>query len=214
MTGLLIKDWKLLKNQGRYFLFIFFIAMAILLAGNQGFISYITFCVSYFALSTVSYDEYDNGMAFLMALPVDRRTYVSEKYLLTVLLSGSSWLLSIGLYLISSGPPVFADAFRETLCPMSSVLLTILIFLSVSLPLILKFGQEKGRMVSFGILGIAVLAAFALMKMEIGITELKTLDRLASEYPLMAFGICILSSVFVVLISFLISLKLMERKEF
>lgn len=33
------------------------------------------------AVGTLSYDETDNGLAFLMTLPVDRKTYVREKYL-------------------------------------------------------------------------------------------------------------------------------------
>lgn len=219
MIGLLIKDWKLLKNQGRYFFSILTIAMVCLIMGSVEYApfatSYITFLFAYFTLSTISYDEYDNGMGFLLTLPVSRRTYVSEKYLLTVFLTGGAWLLSVGINLIflfsldRSG-----DAFWEMLCMEPVFLPVVLAFLSVSLPLFLKFGPEKGRVVSFGIIGIATLAAFILLKMGIGISKMKVLDSVLLGQPLLILGICILSSALFVGISYVISVKLMMKKEF
>ena len=41
-----------------------------------------TIVTAIFAITTISYDEFDNGLAFLMTLPVTRKQYVAEKYLL------------------------------------------------------------------------------------------------------------------------------------
>ena len=38
-------------------------------------------------LSTLAYDERDNGFPFLFSLPVDIKTYVGEKYLFCVMTS-------------------------------------------------------------------------------------------------------------------------------
>ena len=99
MKGLLIKDWKLLRNQGGYFSTVFLIVILIMSIGSvstTGFmISYMTFLFSVFVLSTLSYDSHDNGMAFLMSLPVERKTYVKEKYLFAIFLSSGSWIISI-----------------------------------------------------------------------------------------------------------------------
>lgn len=218
MTGLLIKDWKLFKNQGRYFFAILIIAMAILIVGSEEYsafaTSYITFLVAYFTLSTISYDEYDNGMVFLMTLPVSRRIYVSEKYFLSILLTGGAWLFSIGMNLVFFRLGSSSETFHEMLCTEPAFLLVVLVFLSISLPLFLKYGPEKGRVVSFGILGVTVLAAFILGRMGIGVTELRVLNLLSAEQPLMSFGICMLLSVLAVMISYMVSLKLMEKKEF
>ena len=57
MKALLIKDWKLLKNQGGYFSTVFLIVIMIMCIGSAdtaGFIiSYMTFLFSVFVLSTL-----------------------------------------------------------------------------------------------------------------------------------------------------------------
>lgn len=218
MSGLLIKDWKLFKNQGKYFFSVLVVAMAILLIGSEEYvpfsISYITFFVAYFTLSTISYDEYDNGMAFLMTLPVSRRIYVSEKYLLSILLTVGAWLLSTGLNVLLLRSSISSEGMKEMFCMAPVLLLTVLLFLNLSLPLFLKFGPEKGRMFSFGILGVIVLIMFLLGKMGIGAETLQELDLFTVKQPLAASVICILLSVLVIGISWLISLKFMHGKEF
>jgi len=218
MTALLIKDWRLFKNQGRYFFTILVIAMAILVAGSEEYTifttSYITFVVAYFTLSTISYDEYDNGMGFLMALPVTRRIYVSEKYLLTVMLTTGAWTFSVGINWLFFRSGASEESLQEMLCTAPVFLMTVFIFLSISLPLFLKFGPEKGRMISFGILGTAALAVFILSKMKIGLSEIKALDRNLPKQPFAVCGICIVLSALIIFISYMISIKLMEKKEF
>lgn len=218
MTGLLIKDWKILKNQGRYFFTMLILAMLILIVGSEEYsafaVSYITFLFAYFTLSTISYDEYDNGMAFLMTLPVSRRIYVSEKYFLAVLLTGGAWLFSVGMNFVFFRFGSSSEVFREMLCTEPAFLMVVFVFLGISLPLFLKYGPEKGRVISFGILGAAVLAAFFLGRMGIGVTELRVLELLSEERPLMIGGICTVFSVLTVMISYMVSLKLMEKKEF
>ena len=43
-------------------------------------VGYVTFIFTLFTVSTISYDEYDNGYPFLFTLPITRRQYVNEKY--------------------------------------------------------------------------------------------------------------------------------------
>ena len=85
MSGLLIKDWKLLKRQGRYYGMVLILVCAMIFVGSKSYssfiTSYLTFMISMFAISSFSYDELDNGMAFLMALPSGRKHYVQAKYL-------------------------------------------------------------------------------------------------------------------------------------
>ena len=82
MKGLLIKDFKLIKMHRNYFAMIIAIAFVISLLTEDttfmlGFISFIT---SMFTISTISYDEFDNGNAFLFTLPIDRKKYAAENY--------------------------------------------------------------------------------------------------------------------------------------
>jgi len=47
-------------------------------------IAYITVMVGILTLTTISYDEFENGMGYLFMLPVSRREYVGEKYLFSI----------------------------------------------------------------------------------------------------------------------------------
>lgn len=82
MTGLLIKDFRLLKVQKNFFTLIVFILLGMILFSEDNFfaVSFATFIFSLFSTSTVSYDEFDNGNPFLFSLPVTRKGYVLEKY--------------------------------------------------------------------------------------------------------------------------------------
>lgn len=66
MKGLLIKDFKLMKNQKNFFFIMIFIAAAMLFAEFEStfVVSYFTMIASMFVLSTISYDEYDKAMPF------------------------------------------------------------------------------------------------------------------------------------------------------
>ncbi len=97
MSGLMIKDCMLLKRQGRYFIIVLVVACMMAFTGSENFssfmTSYLTFMITIFSFSSFSYDEYDNGMAYLMALPSGRRNYVKAKYLFSILLIMVVWFL-------------------------------------------------------------------------------------------------------------------------
>ena len=72
MKGLLIKDFKLMKMQKNFFIMIVVISFVVSLLTEDvtfmlGFISFIT---SLFTISTISYDEFDNGNAFSNSAPL------------------------------------------------------------------------------------------------------------------------------------------------
>ena len=42
MKGLLIKDWKLLKQQGRFYLIVLLLAVMMLISGSKSYASFVT----------------------------------------------------------------------------------------------------------------------------------------------------------------------------
>ena len=72
MKGLLIKDFKLLKGQKNFFMAITAISiiMIIVSPGTSFPIGFLGFVGALFSLSSISYDEFDNGNAFLFSLPI------------------------------------------------------------------------------------------------------------------------------------------------
>ena len=72
MKGLLIKDFKLLKGQKNFFMAITAISiiMIIVSPGTSFPIGFLGFVGALFSLSSISYDEFDNGNAFSNSAPL------------------------------------------------------------------------------------------------------------------------------------------------
>ena len=70
----------MVKQQKIFSSVVFIAVLLAVVTGNTFFIiSYMTFVASLFTLTSISYDEFDNGNAFLFSLPITRRMYVKEK---------------------------------------------------------------------------------------------------------------------------------------
>lgn len=217
MKGLLIKDLRLMKNMGNSLALILLMAV-----GMSFYIKDISFIVVYMAIigttltsSTISYDEFDNGNAFLFSLPVSRKDYVLEKYLFSLLMCGVGWLLGSMIAIV-------AGAARHALVPaeglMTAVaLLPVAIGLNVVLiPLRLKFEAEKSRIAQIMVMGgfFLVCVLGAKLAERLGID----LNALGERMPAMSEGAGIAAvlavSVALLCISCHISIRIMERKEF
>ena len=101
MKGLLIKDFCLLRNQSRT------IPIFLILAVWFAVMNQVIFCISFLcmmsvilSMSTCSYDELDHCQTSLFAMPFDRKAYVSEKYVLGIIVltagMGIGFLSSLG----------------------------------------------------------------------------------------------------------------------
>lgn len=65
MKALFIKDWKLLKNQGKMFgaVLVFYGLLAVMdNSMGQSILGFFPFLFGLFTISTISYDEYQHGM--------------------------------------------------------------------------------------------------------------------------------------------------------
>ena len=96
MKGLLIKDCLLLKNIRKVFLFMILSACFCSLAmQDKNFIGgYLMVFFGTVCLSSISYDEMDQGNLTIFSFPIERKTYVQEKYVYGLLLLLSALLLS------------------------------------------------------------------------------------------------------------------------
>lgn len=217
MKGLLIKDLRLMLGQKRFF--ILFVLIAVMLNFNSDgsfVIGYMTFVCSVFVLSTISYDENENGYLFLMTLPVLRKTYAREKYVFGVLFTSSAWILAVVISLVfkiaNQSDFLLSDFFLE-----AAVFIPIyIVLLAVMLPFQLKFGGEKGRIAMLMACGIAFFAVYFCVKglQRMGVDVEKIIDSLPA---LQQGGLLLLAfvvSVVVLLVSGVISSRIMCRKEF
>lgn len=220
MKGLLIKDFQLAKTQGKMLLIVaLVIGVFMEIAGmSEGFVTgYITIIMSVFAATSISYDEYENCFSFLLVLPVSRKEYVNEKYVFSGILIFSAWLvgLTVGsVFRIIRGEPVLSV---EWLAGCFSYITVAVVFLSLMLPLRLKFEGEKGRVV----LPIAIAAMGILIYGGVKLANLAGIDVTGSSIKVLnqmgAAGIMamlVIIPVAAAVISWICSRHILEKKEF
>ena len=219
MKGLLIKDIKLMKNQKTFFAAMTFVGLLFLITQKTPYfvITYITTMFSMFTITTLTYDEFENGAAFLFSLPFSRRDYVKEKYLYGII----TCALGLGIVTVAS---VVVSAIRGHHVDMTSIGATglgsisiCIIFLSLSIPIEIKFGVEKGRIGFLLVLGF-FFAGFYLAMRFVGnegrlgvqniIAKIENLSTVAVLGGLVGIWIIVGG------ISMMISMRLIERKEY
>ena len=93
MTGILMKDLMMLKCQKQFFFVMGVVGLMFLVIYDNPTLvfGYLTIMFSFIPLTTLAYDDADNGSAYLFTLPVSRKGYLVEKYLFSArLYPGSS----------------------------------------------------------------------------------------------------------------------------
>lgn len=215
MKGLLIKDLKLMANQKQFLLMLLVFTVLFISMNGEFVIGYLIFVGSFFALSTISYDEYDNGYAFLFTLPVDRKGYVKEKYLLFIGLSIFTGILSFGLMYGYRSVVQENREIQDLLFTVGAVFLAVCFMMSLMLPLQLKFGSEKSRIALVTVVGGGTLIAYGIVKLlaHFSIDIDQVLLRMAEKPNLLPIILAAVIGI-VLFVSYKISVNIMEQKEF
>lgn len=176
MKGMLIKDFQLIFSNKRYFLILLLIMVFISFAGNgenYGFL--VTFCGVCFgvmALNTISFDEQDGGLPYIMTLPVTRNMYVAGKYIFAAVMVAIGIILSgvlvmLGRLTTGSGP-----ALRELLIIGAVSFVLFVSFVFILMPIQFRFGSDNGRLMIIIFVATVYAAAFIMDK----ISESRGLD--------------------------------------
>lgn len=218
MKGLLIKDFQLLKNQKSFF--VVFIAMAVIflvtdMMSQDFLVSYVSFLSIIMMVSSMTYDEFNNGLSYLMTLPTTRKKYVQEKYVFGFILFFIAWvstfLATTGFYL-GKGELI---SLSDWLLSCFMILLCAVIMIQCVLPLQLKFGQNKGNIAMALIVGVLFAIGFIVMSIvKLFDIDLTFLMRMISQIDLFQIIVIMIGVVIIVgFISYRISLKIMYKKE-
>lgn len=218
MKGLLVKDFKLVKLQKNFFFMIIAVAVGLTIINDDAtfMLGFLTFVMSMFTLSTISYDEFDNGNAFLFTLPVSRKSYVVEKYVFSLLLGGGSWVLAV-LFAVVFSIIQGTVSVLEVVMAAVAIFMIMLMVQAAMIPFQLKFGGEKGRIAMVGAVGILFIIGFVAVKIAegLGIDLLNVgIGSLSTVNMGMAVAIAIAVDAVVLLVSMKISISIMDRKEF
>ena len=166
--------------------------------------------------TAISYDDFDNGNAFLFTLPITRNHYVSEKYFLGLLLGCMAWVLATVLGIITT---VLKDTLPITdLVQSSLMILPIMIVVqAIMLPFQLKFGGDKGRIAMIGAFGGLAVITLVIVKGAEAIFNID-LVSLLDNMPTVSMGVLIAIAIIIALLMLLVSMKIslsiMNKKEF
>ena len=218
MKGFLVKDYRLLLAQ-RNLLIIFPIGLIFMFTNDTPVmgISYSLYVLTFLCTSLLSYDTFDNGMVYLLTLPGGRKTYATEKYVFIFLNATIAAILlsTIGSLLeLSRGHGI--TAVQETYMGTLMLYSLALVFAYVLLPLQLKFGPEKSRIVMLILFAIIFLGSsfisFIANKLNFNPDEL--MEKLSQIHFVAAAIAILLLSILLSLISWCISQNIMRKKEF
>lgn len=178
MKGLFVKDLKLMMLQKNFLLLILAIVIGMMIFTDDVIfpLGFLSFIVSLFTVSTISYDDFDNGNAFLFTLPI------------TDLVQSSLMILPI-----------------------------MIVVQAITLPFLLKFGGDKGRIAMIGAFGgLAVITLVIVKGAEaiFNIDLVSLLDNLPTVSMGVLIAIAIIIALLMLLVSMKISLSIMNKKEF
>lgn len=109
-------------------------------------VSYLIIMFSIFTLSTISYDSFDNGNAFLFTLPISRKGYVREKYAYALIIIFASILVIGAVAEIAIIVRHLEYPLEQLVSVLAGSFLAASWMVGVSVPLQLKMGPEKAEL--------------------------------------------------------------------
>lgn len=216
MRGLLIKDFRLLKGQTKFFVIIFIMTIFLSLNSSDNFaITYLTFICGFLAISAVGYDDNGNGMPFLLTLPVSRSLYVREKYVFGALITAIGWAVGVvitGVIGLVKGNPLPADELIFNLVWLLLWLMT----MSLSLPAVLKYGTEKGKIALLASILVLVAAVYVASRFfeQMGYDSDAVIEGFSALDTLGIVALLSVLAIVMLVVSCAIATRIVRRKEY
>ena len=219
MKALFIKDIRIVLKQQRVLICAFFAVITILAFATDNSmyaVAFVLFLVPTMMLTTISYDTFENGMSYIMSLPVSVKDYVTEKYILTV---ASSLIFNIMATILIN--VVLSIGKGVGIMPLELIVnamlaqFMVLIYISLVLPVDIRFGTDKGMIIV--VLMAVVIGAVGPMLGNINVDSglmYKLSEAEITSVPVnTALLLMSVGGVFVI-VSYFISVKLMKQMEY
>lgn len=223
MKALLMKDLRTLKNERRLWVSIIGVSVlfGVLFQNWYFMMGYIMFGLSMIARTMYQYDVADQGIVYLMTLPITRKEYVKEKYLLSLMSICIGGILSMILTKIGMlFTPDQADSNQEIFSAFLGILAVALVLQAIIFPVELKYDVSKSRIIIL-LLVMGIIILFTAFDMLIGaiLVAFTTIfvDAFGGIFIQHFLGTVLLSVVVVGMIyfsSYRKSVKIMGQKEF
>lgn len=203
MIGLLIKDIYNIRKQALWYLatIIIFAFLSIVLK-NGGFIASIGMVTAVnVPLTAIAYEKREGWQKFIVASGIKISNIVIEKYIMGLIFSFVSTIALLIFFLMTE---VVSNSWLEFTISVCMQLLT----LSIAMPITFKFGVEKSR-------SYLMVAVFAIMVVFVALMTLfdKVLSTIVINVSLIS-SLLIIMSLIILGVSYYISIKIYQKKEF
>lgn len=216
MTGLVWKDLLVMrKTLKTYALFLaFYLALAVMGMFALSFVTaMINVIVMMLPISAFSYDDAAKWDRYAMTLPLGRRAVVGARYLFVLMISLSAAAFGLAACVIMSlaGRGDLAESLATVL-----VSLGVGLFIAdILMPLSYKLGPERARPYLYVVVFLPLIVLIGVYKLGLldGV-DFSWIDALPDVGILGMFALVPLASLIGLGISFLISCRVMEGKEF
>ncbi|MEG1470127.1 MAG: ABC-2 transporter permease [Anaerovoracaceae bacterium] len=197
MKGLLLKDLLVITKQLKIFLIVIPI-MAIIGLGSISSLAILLGAA--LPMTAIAYDERCKWNELAIMMPYSKHNLVIHKYVLGYIgMFGAAIIVVLGQWIISV---MGRELSNINMLPVA--IAGGLIFLAIELPILFRFGTEKGRYIF--IIAIAVVCASGPILKEVEPNLLSTFSKIA---PLLIIGIACLMNI----ISIVISIRIKSKAE-
>ena len=202
MWGLMLKDLINIKKTLRVYaiLIVFYGVLSYMGEAASGLMGVIMCLTGLLPITAISYDERAKWDRYALTMPVSRRDMVLSKYLL-----GIALLIPALLVCLLFGMIVKMDLLENAVICLSLAMVSILI-MSLVLPIIYRFGVERGRIAMMIVLFTPTILIYVFARLHPEMPELPMLMRFWFLIPI---GIIVL-----LILSILLSIRIYNKKEF
>lgn len=207
MRGLLLKDWYMVLKYCRMFVLVVAVFLLVSIFGEDSefFMLYPIFLAGMVPVTLISYDERFKWNTFCQTLPCSRGQYVSGKYVVALMSLVVVWLLTLALQALRLAAVEGVGLTAEALLPWTALLALGLMITGVVLPVIFRFGSEKGRIMNILLVMVAFAAGGALSKLQPEVH--------ASFAPAAGLFLLLLIAMAVFALSWMLSVGLYRKRE-
>ena len=218
MTGLILKDFLILRKTLRTYLLFLIVYVGLAFTGvwSSGFVGgFVAIMVSVLPMNVFAYDKQAKWDTYGLALPVGRTKTVAARYLCVLILCLFTVVLEgvVGAVLFAAGK---LESFGEYLVTGAVLGLFAVLINAVMLPFLYAFGPDRARVALIGVMGVAFAAVAALLMVVSRGNALAWLESLGEPTPAQLAAIPViaaLAGLALLALSFLLSRHFYGRKD-
>ncbi|MDY5649339.1 MAG: ABC-2 transporter permease [Lachnospiraceae bacterium] len=210
MKGLLLKDWMMLKKYCRiyFFMLVIFAAASVGTGDNSFFVMYPMLLSGVLVVTLISYDERTRWNVYCNTLPCPKSMQVNEKYMITLLLVGVTFIclavLQFVRQLLSGG-----INWNEYLVLLVILLTVGILPTTILLPIVFRWGVERGRIAYYVVIAGGVAGGMVFSNL-IPIGNRNDIPVLSGRFlPLLV----LLILAFLLAVSWMLSLRFYQKRE-